>query len=392
MDALKHAESIQSQMVEDRRWLHQNPELGLDLPKTTEYVKKRLAEMGYAPRDCGPSAVTAVIGKGGGKVLLLRADMDALPVREESGESFSSTNGNMHACGHDMHTAILLGVAKLLKEREDEIEGTVKLMFQPAEEVFLGAKSMIENGVLEEPEVDAALSLHVSSSATMQCGEIFMRPGPAMSSCNGFKIKITGKGAHGAMPETGIDPINIASHIVLALQAIPSRETNLTRGALVTIGAIHAGNAANVIPHTAELMGTMRTFNEAIREETLERIKTIVHDTTKMFRGESEFEVLSDVPCLVNDPEFTAVMKQYVMEMPGLPDEIPEGQQMSGSEDFACVANKVPALMFWLGARSDDESRIFPQHHPKCVFNEKCMPSGAAVLSESAIRWLRENK
>lgn len=391
MDAFEHAKTIQSQMVKDRRWLHQNAELGLDLPKTTKYVKERLTEMGYEPKDCGPSGVTATIGRGGGKVLLLRADMDALPVQEESGESFSSTNGNMHACGHDMHTAIMLGVAKLLKEQETLIEGTVKLMFQPAEEVFLGAKSMIENGVLENPKVDAALALHVAS-AMLKSGEIFMHPGPAMSSCNGFKIKITGKGAHGAMPETGVDPINIASHIVLALQTIPSRETNLTDGALVTIGAFNSGNAPNVIPNTAELMGTMRTFNEEIRGETLERIKTIVHDTARMFRGESEFIVLSDVPCLINDPEFTETIKQYVLEMPGLPNEIPKGPQMPGSEDFACVAKEVPAMMFWLGAMCADDSKVFPQHHPKCIFNEDCMPTGAAVLSESAIRWLREHK
>lgn len=391
MTALEQAKAVQDQMVADRRWLHQHAELGMDLPTTTEYVKKRLTEMGYEPKDVCQSGVSATIGKGGGKVILLRADMDALPVPEESGESFSADNGNMHACGHDMHTAILLGVAKLLKEREDEIEGTVKLMFQPAEEVFLGAKAMIAGGILENPKVDAALALHVGS-AMLPCGEMFIHPGAAMSSCNGFKIKITGKGAHGAMPETGIDPINIGAHIVQSLQVIPSRETSLPAGVLVTIGAFNAGNAPNVIPHTAELQGTMRTFNEDIREETLERVKTIVHDTAKMFRGESEFEVLSDVPCLVNDPQFSETIKQYILEMPGLPDDIPEGPQMSGSEDFACIAKEVPAMMFWLGAEAQDESKIFPQHHPKCVFNEDCMPSGAAVLSESAIRWLRENK
>ena len=385
---LEQAKGIQQQMVADRRWLHENAEVGMELPKTTEYVKNRLQEMGYEPTIVCQSGISATVGNGG-KTILLRADMDALPVSEESGEGFSSKNGNMHACGHDLHTAILLGVAKLLKDNEAELDGTVKLMFQPAEEVFLGAKAMIEGGILENPKVDAALALHVGS--TFENGAVWMHPGAAMSSCNGFKIGITGKGAHGAMPETGIDPINIGSHIVQSLQVIPSRETNLVSGALVTIGAFNAGNAANVIPHTAELMGTMRTFNEEIREETLERVKTIVHDTAKMFRGESSFEILSDVPCMVNDPELTATIKQYVLDMPGLPDDIPEGPQMPGSEDFACISKQVPAMMLWLGAMPEDGDKLFPMHHPKCVFNEDCMPTGAAILSQCAMRWLKEN-
>ncbi|MEL7608670.1 MAG: M20 family metallopeptidase [Bacillota bacterium] len=390
MDFFKEALNVQSQMVTDRRWLHQNAEIGMQLPKTTEYVKKRLVEMGYEPTDVCESGVSATVGKGGGKVILLRADMDALPVLEESGESFSATNGNMHACGHDMHTAILLGVAKMLKEWENEIEGVVKLMFQPAEEVFLGAKAMIKGGVLENPKVDAALALHVGGM--LKNGEITLHPGVAMSSCNGFKIKITGKGAHGAMPETGIDPINVGVHIVQSLQVIPSRETSLAAGALVTIGAFNAGAAPNVIPNTAELLGTMRTFNEPIREETLERVKTIAHDTAKMFRAESEFEVLSDVPCMINDEGLAATIKQYILDMPGLPDEILEGEPLSGSEDFACVGKHVPAVMFWLGASADEQEKIFPPHHPKALYNESCMPIGAASLAGSAIRWLRENK
>lgn len=386
---LEQANNHMEEMVENRRWLHQHAEIGMDLPQTTDYVVGKLKELGYDPQTICQSGVIATVGKGNGKVILLRADMDALPVEEESGEPFSSENGNMHACGHDLHTAILLGAAAMLKEREAEIEGTVKLMFQPAEEVFLGSKAMLEAGLLENPKVDAALALHVAS-ALLPCGEIYIHPGPAMSSCNGFKIKITGKGAHGAMPETGVDPINIGTHVVQALQAIPSRETNLTEGALVTIGSFHAGNAPNVIPHTAELMGTLRTFNEGIREWTLERIRTIAAETAKMFRGECEFDVLSDVPCLMNDPDFSAAIKQYILDTPGLPDNIPEGPQMPGSEDFACVAKEVPAMMFWLGAMAVEEERVFPQHHPKAVFNEGCMPIGAAALTESAIRWLKE--
>lgn len=390
MNSLEQAQKVYEQMVADRRWLHQHPEIGMELPQTMEYVKKRLREMGYEPTDVCQSGVSVTIGKGGGKTILLRADSDALPVGEESGESFASTNGNMHACGHDMHTAILLGVAHMLKEREDEIEGTVKLMFQPAEEVFLGAKAMLAGGIMDNPKVDVALALHVASTF-IKCGDIWMHPGAAMSSCNGFKVTIKGKGAHGAMPETGIDPINIGSHIVQSLQAIPSRETNLVSGALVTIGAFNAGAAPNVIPDTAELQGTLRTFNEDIREEALKRVQTICHDTAKMFRGESTFEILSDVPCLVNNPEFTNTIKQYVLEMPGLPDNIPEGPMLPGSEDFACIAKMVPSLMFWLGAMPEEEEKVFPAHHPKSIYNEKCMPSGAAILTNSAIRWLKEN-
>lgn len=381
----KHLEAS----VADRRHLHENPELGLDLPETQKYVMDRLKEMGYDPQPVGQSGVTAVVGKGGGKTLLLRADMDALPVVEESGEPFSSKNENMHGCGHDMHTGILLGVARVLKDLEDEIEGTVKLMFQPAEEIFAGAKDMIDHGIMENPKVDAALALHVFSQ--MPAGTVYMREGPFMASVNGFKITIYGKGCHGAQPENGVDPINIGSHIFQNLQSLPARETSLTDGVLVTVGKFTAGNAANVIPDTAEMMGTMRTFNEPIREEMYGRLETIVTQTAEMFRGRAEVEKLSDVPCVVNDPEFTATIRGYINEMDGIPT-VEEADLLTGSEDFAFLAKMVPSVIFLLGAAAEDESKVFPQHHPKAVFNEAAMPTGIRTLSECAIRWLRENR
>lgn len=375
--------------IADRRHLHENPELGLDLPQTQQYVMDRLREIGYEPAACGKSGVTATIGKAGKKTLLLRADMDALPVEEASGEPFASGNQNMHACGHDMHTGILLGVARILKEKESELEGTVKLMFQPGEEIFAGAKDMIDAGLMENPSVDAALALHVFTQ--LPAGKIYMREGPFMASVNGFKITIFGKGCHGAQPENGVDPILIGTHIFQNLQAIPARETSLTEGVLVTIGQFSAGNAANVIPDTAVMQGTMRTFNEPIREEVYGRIEAIAKQTAELFRGRAEVEKLSDVPCVVNDPALTATVRNYFNETDGLP-EVKEAPQATGSEDFAFLAKRVPSTIFLLGAAADDEEKVFPQHHPKAVFNEDAVPVGMMALATAAIRWLQENQ
>ena len=373
--------------IRDRRYLHENAEIGLELPETKAYVMRRLTEMGYDPKPCGQSGVTATVGTGTGPVLLLRADMDALPVPEESGEPFASKNGHMHGCGHDLHTAILLGTAAVLKEKEEELGGTVKLMFQPAEEIFAGAREMIENGVLENPKVDAALALHVFSE--MPVGEILMREGSFMASVNGFQIDIKGRGCHGAQPENGVDPILIGTHIHQNLQALPARETSLTDGVLVTIGKFAAGNAANVIPDTAEMLGTMRTFNEPIREEMTGRIENIVTQTAQMFRGEAAVTWLSDVPCVINDEGFTRTIRRILDETEGLP-EVGTAEPLTGSEDFAFVAKEVPSTLFLLGTAHEDPDMRYPQHHPKVVFNEEAIPAGIHALSACAIRWLNE--
>jgi len=308
MNYLQRSKEMETELIQNRRHLHANPEVGLELPETVAFVMGQLKAMGYEPKELG-GGVTCTVGKSG-KTILLRADMDALPMEELSGLDFASKKGAAHTCGHDMHTTMLLGAAKMLKENEDALNGTVKFMFQPAEEVFSGAKSMIENGILENPKPDCALSSHVFVGH--HYNKVFVKEGPLLSSCNGFKITITGKGCHGAQPQNGIDPINIGVHIHLALQEMIAREVDFMNGALLTFGQFVSGTAANIIPQTAVMQGTLRTFNEEIREYLVERMKTIVTLTAEQFRGTAEVEIVSNLPVLMNDADMTEEVRGYL--------------------------------------------------------------------------------
>ena len=263
---LEQAKRLWNDIRTDRRELHKNPEVGVCLPHTKEYVKGRLREMGYEPREiCESGIVASVSGKKTDRCIMLRADMDALKVTELAELDFRSENGCMHACGHDMHTAMLLGAARLLMENKDELGGTVKLVFQPDEEGFTGAKAMLEAGVLDAPSPQAGLAFHVHSgtpSGMLLCGR-----GTFMAGCTIFRITVKGVGCHGAMPETGVDPINIAAHIYTALQEIVAREVAAKRPAVVTVGKFIGGSVANVIPGEAVLEGTIRTFDRELTAE-----------------------------------------------------------------------------------------------------------------------------
>lgn len=269
----REAQTMQPQLTADRRRLHRNPEAGAVLPETVAYVKGRLTEMGYHPQELGGGLTATVTGTDTGRCILLRADMDALRGQEQSGLSFRSENGCMHACGHDMHTAMLLGAARLLMQHRQELSGTVKLVFQPDEEGFTGAKSMLAAGVLQDPAPSEALALHVHSgtpSGTVLCGS-----GTFMAGCTLFRITVRGKGCHGAMPETGVDPIGIAAQIWIALQEITGRELPAKTPAVVTVGRFQAGQAPNIIPDEAVLEGTVRTFDRAVTARIMERIRQL---------------------------------------------------------------------------------------------------------------------
>lgn len=396
---LNEASELKDLLVDYRRFLHQNPELGLDLPVTTKFVKDKLREMGYDPKDCGKSGIVATVGgKNPGKVFLLRGDMDALPVKEETDLEFKSTNGNMHACGHDFHTTMLLGAAKILKEHEDDIQGTVKLMFQPGEETLEGAKAMIEAGVLENPKVDAAMMMHVMTAFPLPSGIVLMpNVGPFSAASDWFEIHVQGKGGHGAMPDTTIDPINIASHIHQSLQAINSRELPPSQTAVVTVGKFSAGSTANVIPDTAELHGTIRTFDPEIRKFIKERVKSISELTAKTFRASAEGKIIDGCPSVINDK---AVVETANNILEDLLDEnqliytesLMEGGKMAGSEDFGFVSELVPSLFLGLTAGNSKDGYEHPQHHPKAKFDESILPIGASVYSYVALKWLEENK
>lgn len=391
-DIMNQAKAIKEELITFRRTIHSNPEVGESLPKTKTYVMEKLKEFGYDPKEICESGIVATIeGSKPGKTFLLRADMDALPIKELTELNFKSNNGCMHACGHDMHTAMLLGAAKLLKQNQDQIKGTVKLVFQPDEEGFTGAKKMIEAGVLKNPDVDAAMAMHVHSgtpSNMVLCGL-----GTSIAGCNRFRIIVRGTGAHGAMPELGVDPINIAAHIYLSLQEIISREISATKSAVVTIGKFVGGDAPNIIPEEVVMEGTIRSLDKEIGEFIFNRINEIVVSTAKMFRGEAELIELSSVPPLTNDTELVEAVTTYLKDLLGERSVIVFESGGMGSEDFASFSYEVPSIYLMLGAGTKQEDPVYGEamHNPKVVFNEDILVTGAAMHAYSAMMWLQNN-
>ena len=403
-EILQEVSRDKEKMVADRHFLHTHPETGFDLTETKAYVRQRLEEMGYEPVSCGKAGLVAIAGgKKPGKVFLIRGDMDALPIREEAEIDFPSENGKMHACGHDMHTTMLLEAARILKEHEEELEGTVKLMFQPAEEIFEGSKDMIAAGLLKNPDVDAGLMIHVMAGMPFPNGTAVVSDGGVSApAADYFTIKIQGKGCHGSMPNNGVDPINVAAHVVITLQEIHARELSLMDEAVLTIGTIHAGNAGNAIPDTAELCGTIRTYDEEVRNQIKTRMTEIVSHVAAAFRAEAVVEFGSGCPTLVNDAELSNCTVKYIQELNGLRMAFTAGQlatmsggaasKSSGSEDFAYVSHEIPTIMLAMAAGNPENGCCYPQHHPKVKFDEDALPYGASIYAYVAMRWLQEHK
>ena len=390
---LERANQLVPELVENRRHFHRHPEVRNELFETVKYVKAQLEDMGYQVQEiCQCGLVVLAGGKKPGKCILIRGDMDALPMPEDTGLEFSSENpGAMHACGHDLHMAMLLGAAKLLKEHEDEIEGTVKICFQPNEETFGGAKAMIEAGVLENPHVDAAFAIHVGSMADV--GTLDYGKGLTMGSADGFSIHVKGKGCHGAAPNSGISPINIGVHIYLALQELLAREVNPAEQCTLTVGSMLFGDGAtNVIPSEGVLNGTMRGFNAELINHLRQRVEEISVGTARVFGGDAEVEWLFSSPAMYCDPDFTDEVVRYAADVVGEDRMIPKKSRATGSEDFAYFGEKVPSQIFWLGAGVDDKTKRISNHNPKVLFSEDALPYGAAVYTQCAIQWLKEHK
>ncbi|MGN0326402.1 MAG: M20 family metallopeptidase [Lachnospiraceae bacterium] len=401
----EEAKKMQETIVSDRRYLHTHPGTGFDLNDTKAYVKSQLENMGYEPTECGKAGLVALAGgKKPGKVFLLRADMDALPIQEEADVTFASDNGCMHACGHDMHTSMLLGAARILKQHEDAIEGTIKLMFQPAEEIFEGSQDMINAGLLENPKVDAALMIHVMAGMPFQPGTVVVSaPGVSAPAADYFEIKVQGKGCHGSMPNTGMDPLNAAAHILIALQEIHARELAMNDQAVLTIGTMHAGTAANVIPDTVVMGGSIRTFDEETRSFIKKRMQEIAEGIAVSFRTTAKVTFGSGCPTLVNNKELSLCAENYVKELlgQGRAFSVAELNAMSGdqksnksagSEDFAYVSHQVPSIMLALAAGQPEKGYQYPQHHPMVKFDEEALTYGSAVYAYTALRWLEDHK
>lgn len=387
----ERAELLNEKMIAWRRQIHENPELGVEQPKTVALVTEVLRSMGLAPQQLGGGVTALIQGEQPGKTILLRADMDALPMDEESGLTFSSkVKGAAHTCGHDMHTAMLLGAAQILMENRASLHGCVKLMFQPGEEVGKGARQMLAAGILEDPVVDAAFGIHTMIASDVPSGKIALSPGPTLASSDLFRITVTGRGCHGSRPEQGIDPINILCHIHTLLQTINSREKPQKEGAVLTIGQISAGNAPNIIPNGGYMTGTIRTFDSDVRALIKKRMVEIAEGTAAALGGSAKVEYSSELPPLCNDAEMTREMLGYMGEVLGEENVVPMASRLA-SEDFAEITTRIPGIFARLSMGSREEGYCYDGHHPKVVFNESAMPAGAAAYAYGALRWLEDH-
>ncbi|APQ62054.1 amidohydrolase [Paenibacillus polymyxa] len=399
-DFLSMAHQLQEKLVMYRHHLHAIPELDLSLPRTTAYVKEVLESMSLKPTPVGESGLTVTIGgQHAGKVILIRADMDGLPIQEETDISFASLNGNMHACGHDLHTSMLLGAAEILKANEEQLRGTVKLMFQPGEETLHGAKMMLENGILENPKVDAAMMLHVLTGMPIPAGQFVVpEAGEAISaSSDWFEVIIRGRGAHGAMPSAAVDPLNVAAHLHLALQGIVSREISPMESAVLTIGVMEGGSTNNVIPDTARMKGSVRTFNAALRDE----METCIHEISAgigvTFHAKVDVIYTRGCPEVKTESGLNHQMRTTIANtfgassFIGITQLIPGGKLM-GSEDFAFVSQAVPSTSVFINAGNTEEGYGYPMHHPKTMFSDEVLYKGAAAYAAFARDWLESNR
>ena len=390
---LKDAEELRETLVKHRRYLHQRAETGFDLPQTYAYVERTLRSLGYTPQKCGKSGIIATIGKGK-PVVLLRADMDGLPVKENSGEPFGCKTGNMHACGHDLHAAMLLGAAELLKKRENELKGRVKLLFEPAEEILSGAKDCLENGLLEGEKIDCALMLHVMTDVPMPAGTaIVSSAGVSAPAADFFRITVKGKGCHGSTPWKGVDALAAGAHILLALQTLSAREIPAGANAVLTVGSLQAGQAGNVIADSAVLQGSLRTFDEEVRAQIKTRIQEIARSQAKVFRATAKTEFTSGCPSLFNDGKVSDFAYRTAKKLLGENRVFTSaalsggevGKTSGGSEDFAYISREVPSVMVALAAGDKGKGYNYPLHHPKARFDESALPVGAALLTAFAL-------
>ena len=391
---LDDARALLPELVEVRRRLHRRPEIGLDLPATQALVVAELEQMGLAPRvGRAVSSVTAIIeGARPGPTLVLRGDMDGLPLLEETGLDFSSEiAGAMHACGHDTHVAMLLGGARLLTARRDQLAGRVLLMFQPGEEGFAGARFMLDEGLLDLPApeaADAAFAIHIST--TYPTGTLNLRPGPEMAAADFIRLTVRGRGGHASAPYTALDPIPVAAEIVLALQAMVTRRIDVFDPAVVTIAHISGGTTNNIIPETVFLEGTIRTVSEGTRAAVHANVRQVVEGICAAHGAVGELEIEVGYPVTINDPAFTAFVASVGEELVGAEAVIPMLAPIMGAEDFSFVLQRVPGTMVFLGARPPEENpATAPANHSnKVVFHEPAMAVGAAMHAAVALRHL----
>ena len=387
-EILSEARSVADDAVQLRRRIHRHPEIGLTLPRTQAAVLEALDGLGLETRT-GQRTTSIVARLAGGKpgpTLLLRGDMDALPLREATGLPFASeVDGAMHACGHDAHLAMLVGAARVLARRRAELAGSVLFMFQPGEEGYPGARVMLDEGLLDGSAAPTgAFALHVTHREA--AGVITTRPGPMLASGDTIQITVRGKGGHASAPHDCLDPIPIACEIVQAFQTLVTRRVNVFDPAVITIGKIEAGTTRNVIPETAHLLGTVRTLSEVTRERVLEGVRRVADGIASAHGAEAAVELIPGYPVTSNDAGFAAFVLDTAREVLGAERVTPMRHPVMGSEDFSYVLERVPGAMANLGTRPD-AGDVFPNHSNRMLVNETALASGIAVHVAVALRF-----
>jgi len=400
----KTYDDINVKVVEWRRHFHENPELGNREFKTAAYIEKHLRKLGLEVET--RVGITGVVGilKGGkpGKVLALRADIDALPVTERNDLSFKSkvvteflgeTTGVMHACGHDTHTAILMGVAEVLSKNKDQVAGTVKFIFQPAEEgpppgEKGGALLMVEEGVLKNPDVDAIFGLHINSATPV--GQVRYKTGGIMASAQRFVITVKGKQTHGSQPWSGVDPVYISSKIIDGIQSIISRESNLLKeAAVISVGKIKSGVRFNIIPESAELIGTIRTLDYDMRDHIEKRMHEMIPAIAEAYGGTAEVSISESTDITFNDPELVARMLPSMKKALGK-ENVLLTKATTGAEDFSYFSREVPGFYFFLGGMTPGNETPFPHHTPDFFIDENGLIHGVKVLTQMSLDYLNQ--
>ncbi|GGI71561.1 M20 family metallopeptidase [Deinococcus wulumuqiensis] len=377
-------DGLREQVVAWRRWLHQHPELGFQERETARYVEEQLREMpGLHLSRPTETSVLAVLrgGAGPGKTVLLRADMDALPIEEEAEVEFRSQHpGVMHACGHDGHTAMLLGAAKVLSEGAATLRGEVRFIFQHAEEVFPGgAQQLVDAGVMDG--VDLAVGTHLMSSVPV--GTVVLRDGPLMAAPDAFDITIQGKGGHGAMPHQTVDPVVIAAQVVMAFQTAVSRLRDPIDPGVVSVTQIHGGSAHNVIPDTVTLGGTVRTFSEELRSQMPGRLETLLRGVCEAYGATYTFRYHTGYRPVNNDPATTERLRQVVRDvLPGV--TLSDGVPLMGGEDFSAYLTRSPGTFVLIGAGNEAQGITAPHHHPRFMIDEAALEHGVQLYAGAA--------
>ena len=379
---VKMAKDLSDYIIKMRRDFHMYPELGYEEERTSGIVVDELNKLGYTIYRGAKTGVIGVL-KGGDSVVALRADMDALPIQEKNDIPYKSRVPNkMHACGHDAHTAMLLGAAHIISKYSEEIPGTVKLIFQPAEEHGMGAKKIVEEGFVDD--VDAIFGIHVWSD--LESGVIGIREGPFLASSDSFKIMLKGLGGHGASPHLSKDPIVVAVDLINAYQKIISREVNPLEPAVLSVTSIHAGSTYNVIPEDAEMLGTIRTFNMDVRNLIVERMKEITLKYSEAMRCNASIEFAEDyLPPTINNSELAEFARDALRDL----GKITVPEPTMGAEDFACYMEKTKGLFIALGIYNEEKGITYNHHHPKFNVDEDILWMGSAIHSILAYKYLK---